>query len=71
VGQSTVYGELVKYFKGDIPPNVFKWDNPYKKEYSFYFIVPEQDIERAREQCAEIELRDFTILSNKGMIIGG
>ena len=70
VGESTVLGEIAKYFYGYIPKKIFGWDKK-NNLYNFIFIVPEEAIEEIQKQCADIELNSFRIVSNKGMIIGG
>lgn len=71
VGQGTVIGCIAKYFDRKIPDSVFKWDNSIPKEYEFWFVVPPDEMEFVARDCAELELRDFIIISNEGMRIGG
>jgi hypothetical protein len=69
-GTNSLLGTIIKHF-GTIPESVLGWENPRKKDYEFYIIVPDDAIEECKKEIAQLQLRKFVILSNKGMIIGG
>lgn len=71
-GANSITGAIFKALDLDAEKmgQCFGWDKP-KSDFEWLIIVPEKCIDTAKEECAEIQLKSFTILSNKGMIIGG
>jgi hypothetical protein len=71
VGANSISGTVSQHFNHKIPDGVFGWDNTLPKKYLWLFIVPKEDIESAHEQCKGIQLRNFIIVADTGMIAGG
>lgn len=71
IRSSSVEGIIKFHFNKRIPDGVFGWNSELPKRYLFVFIVPNEDIEDTRQQCAKLELRNFIIVGTKGMITGG
>jgi hypothetical protein len=71
VGSNSISGTVAKHFNYNIPEGVFDWSSSLPKKYVWLFIVPKEEIVSAHNQCKDIQLRNFIIVAEDGMIVGG